>query len=90
MIFLYVAVFLVWLYFWVRGNVWAAASVPVVWVALLWLTYTDGGAKANTPQIYALAAVMSAIAFVPYAIHRYRERRIARTLHGITFLSRVD
>ncbi|WP_152548767.1 hypothetical protein [Kozakia baliensis] len=81
---------LAWLYFWVRGELWAALCVPAAWAVMLWMSFTDGGATANTPQIYAIAILLSLAAFIPHAIRYFRERRIDRTLHGVTFLSRVD
>lgn len=84
------AVFCAWAYFWVKGALWAALIVPLAWAILLWLAYTDGGPKANTPIIYSLAAMMSLLAIVPYLLSRHRQRRIERTLHGVSFFSRLD
>ncbi|WP_148301006.1 hypothetical protein [Asaia platycodi] len=84
------AVLCVWAYFWVGGVLWAALIVPVAWAVLLWLSYTDGGPKANTPIVYLMAVIMSRLAVVPYSICRHRQRRIERTLHGVSFFSRLD
>lgn len=82
MILIYGAVFLVWLYFWVRGNLWAAFPMAIFPIALERLTYADEKHLDPSGALAELASIFVA-AFIPYLTRRYRAARMDRALNGL-------
>jgi len=85
------AVFFAWAYFWVRGALWAALP-PIAFA--VWFTWgCSMGPDGFTPQsssLYITCAVVIAASVAPFIFTLHRQRRLERTLHGVSFFSRLD
>jgi|GEM_PF-3070462 len=85
------AVFFAWAYFWVRGALWAALIVPGSFI-VLWLGFlsSPGPFTTNPVHDYSLIAILTAVSMAPMIVAHFRRRKIERTLHGVSFFSRLD
>lgn len=86
MIFLYLVVAAVWFFFWLKGRLWAALTLPSAYAVLFLSSYNEPGTFTDRPwHDYPIMMVVIGISFIPMAIHKYRAKRASQLMNGVRF-----
>lgn len=89
-----ICLFLIWFYFWIRGNIWAALVMAACPVILVWMGFTGTPNPwehpldhlDTNPYNWYFILIFFSGAFLPWYIHYRKARRIERALHGLRFM----
>lgn len=93
-----ICLFLIWFYFWIKGNIWASVIMAACPVSMMWMEFTGTPNPWDhpldhldtNPYNWFVMSVFFLGAFLPWYIHRRKARRMERALHGVRFAETVD